>query len=107
MAIKRVGKQKGNDSERPVLITFSRTEERNKVIEAAKNTKFQNSCTLKKIRVKKDVHPGIRKEWKRLTEVYEEESKKPENAGHTIEFDKKRRVILRDNMILDRFMPHF
>ena len=36
-----------------------------------------------------------------------EENDKAENTGHTIKYDPKMRVLLRDNIVIDRFKPTF
>ena len=62
---------------------------------------------FKKIYVKKDTHPGVRKEWKRLYDAMAQEQRKPENAGANIQLDKKERVLRRDGRVIDKWKPSF
>ena len=62
--------------------------------------------SYKKIYIKKDTHPGVRREWKRLKDAEEEEKKKATNVGCNIRLDYKERVLYRDNVIIDRWQPH-
>ena len=56
--------------------------------------------------IKKDSHPEVRKEWRRLKEVEEEEKKKPTNVGCNIHIDYKQRVLYKDTVIIDKWRPH-
>lgn len=75
-----------------------------RILEKAQDLKANtghNKDKLKSIFIKKDMHPNIRKEWKRLYDVYENELKKPENVGRSVTFDKKKRCILIENKVID------
>ena len=76
---------------------------------ALNNTKALKGAgdAFKRIYVKKDVHPSLRKEWKRLSDAETAERRKPENAGCTIRFDRERRVLLRNDVIIDKWNPSF
>lgn len=56
---------------------------------------------------KKDVHPGVRKEWKRLREAEEREKERPENVGCVIRLDTRQRKLYRDNNVMDCWDPQF
>jgi hypothetical protein len=108
-AMKRLREQAAN-KKRPILLTFATTDARNKTLENAKKLNSAtgtHSVSLKKIFVKKDVHPMWKKEHARLRRVVKEEKEKPGNAGIHIEYDYKNRVVLRDGVVIDRFQPVF
>ena len=50
---------------RPILVETESTTIRNRIVAHAKNLKDDGE-QYKKIRVKKDTHPAVRREWKRL-----------------------------------------
>ena len=60
-----------------------------------------------RIYIKKDIHPAVRKELGRLRKVAKEENEKAANQGHKIEYDHKNRVVTRDGIVIDRFLPKF
>ena len=51
---------------RPILLTLKDESQRQHILKRAKNLKTAGE-DFKKIYVKKDIHPAVRKEWKRLT----------------------------------------
>lgn len=105
---KRIGKT-AVGKKRALLLSFNSRQARDDVLEKAKVLKEFNSeedqVTLKDVRIKKDTHPAWRKEHGRLHALVREEQKKPENAGVDINYDFKNRVVTRDGVIIDRFMP--
>ena len=102
---RRIGKE-DERKKRPLLVTFVSNRDRNQILNDAKKLKNEGD-NFKTIYVKKDTHPAIRKEWKRLFDAKEEEEKKAENAGVTITVDKRRRVLLKDGVIIDNWRPSF
>ena len=103
--VKRLG-QINQRRARPLLITVNDQRTRDSVIRCAKNLK-EAEGSLKNVYIKKDVHPAIRKENGRLRAREREEKEKPDNAGVNIVYDWKRRVLLRDGVIIDRYSPRF
>ena len=101
-SIQRLGK--AENKRRPMLIVGSGIGWRDKVLEKSKELK-NKGVAYKEIYVKKDVHPAVRREWWRLHNTKEEEQKRPENQGCTITIDYKRRVVLRDDVIIDKWSP--
>ena len=57
----------------------------------------------RKIFLKKDVHPDVRAEEKRLYEVFKAEKKKPENVNKDVVFNRKTRVVTVNAEEVDRF----
>lgn len=105
MTIKRIGKAIP-DKVRPILVTVSSVDTRSEITSNSRKLKDAGE-NFRKIRVKKDVHPAIRREWKRLHEAEAAEKAKPENEGHTIHFDTKNRHLTRDGVIIDTWQPSY
>jgi hypothetical protein len=101
--IKRLGK-KAENSVRPVLVIMASKKIRDDLVKKARTSKSQ---LLRDIRVKRDAHPSIRREWRRLHEVKEEEEKKPENAAKTIAINYKKREVMCDNAVIASWKPVF
>lgn len=95
--IKRLGVRETNKN-RPILVELTSMEERNRIVDAARGNGAEE---LEGIRIKKDVHPSVRAEWRRLFQVKEEEEKKAANAGCTITIDIRKRQVLRDGQVID------
>lgn len=85
---------------RAILVTFTSRTSRDKVLEKAKQLKEAGEI-YSKIYVKKDVHPNIRKEWKRLWEAEKSEKERPENVGCVIQFNTRERKLYRDGVVID------
>ena len=101
--VRRMGPRSA-DKVRPLMITLMSMDIRNKVVSAAKEC---SDPSLTDIRIKKDTHPAVRQEWKRLFEVKQTEQEKPENAGRTILVDMKKRQVICDNEVIDTWNPSF
>ena len=98
MAWRRIGSNK-EGKHKPILVSVSSMQKRNLI--ALKSSRLHESVQFQSIRVKKDKHPAVRKEWQRLFEVEAAEKAKPENAGKTIEVDKKNRTVLCNGSVID------
>ena len=116
-SIERLGKPRRSDRSilvdkapprgpRPIKITLSRASDRKQILTDAKKLEnFQEPFS--RIRMKKDTHPAIRKEFARLREIEHKEKDKPENQGKVVEYDHRRRAVLVDGQIVDSFQPVF
>ena len=106
---KRLGKEdqdKIRDGKvRPILIVVDSKETRDTVLEKAKalSTKGEN---YKKIYIKKDIHPEVRKEWDRLRAAETREKADPNNVGATIRLDTRERKLYRNDTVIDSWTPH-
>ena len=89
---------------RPILVEFKDKQVRDSVLSKTKKLK-ESSDPFKRIYIKKDVHPSVRKEWKRLREAETAEKNRPENVGCTIRLDVKERKLYRDDIVIDRWNP--
>lgn len=97
---RRLGSQGSNNKRRPVLVTLENKACRDQVLERARQLK-QAGGEFQKIYVKKDVHPSIRMEWKRLRDAASREKERPENAGCVIRLDTRERKLYRDGEVID------
>ena len=105
LQLKRLGKP--NDAnKRPLHVRFQDKSTRQSVLGKAKLLKTAEGA-YKKVFIKKDIHPVVWKEMDRLRKQTHIEAAKPENAGTDIRYDHKRRAILRDGIVIDRFSPSF
>ena len=80
--------------------------DRDKFTGGSKNLK-EAGPAYKKVYVRKDTHPAIRNEWKRLKDEERNAKDKPENAGARIVLDFKSRVLKRNDIIIDRWNPQY
>ena len=94
-----------NTRPRPIKVTLMSNEIQRKIITNAKSLK--DIPDYKDIYIKKDTHPAIRHEYGRLLKKEKAEKDKPNNASVEIKFDRKQRVLLRNNVVIDRFNPSF
>ena len=102
---KRLGEKKDRQI-RPILLKTRSREARDKLLEKAKSLSSKED-PYKSVYIKKDVHPLVRLEWKRLKDREKEENEKPENVGRPAVLDSKTRTLLRDGQIIDRWQPNF
>ena len=103
--VRRLGKP-NERNKRPILISLKDQAQRDIILDSAKNLK-NASAPFSTVYIKKDVHPAVRKETGRLRKREKEEKEKAENVGVNITYDWKNRVLLRDGVVIDRFMPRF
>lgn len=101
---KRLGQARQSGS-RPILWILPNDVKRKDVLDKA--ALLGNSAPLDGMKLKKDQHPALRKEWRRLFVSEETEKKKPENVGATIALDRVNRTLTRDGVVIDRFCANF
>ncbi len=94
----------GGDRCRPILFTLRDKNQRPTILDHAKNLKELGE-PFKKIFVKKDVHPSVRKEWQRLRDVEKTERERPENVGCVIRLDPLERKVYKDGCVIDSWKP--
>ena len=100
---RRLGKAHVDHSPRPLLISLPTVEVARKVVASTKPI----DGDFTDIHIKRDIHPAFRKEWGRLYRVENAEKQKAENGGRLVTFDKKKRQILVDNVIVDYWKLDF
>ena len=91
---------------RPILISMATKDNKFKVLEKSSRLKSVGDI-YSNIYIKKDVHPSVREEWRRLRSVETAEKEKPENVGCTIHLDTKERKVYRDGIVIDSWKPQF
>ncbi len=104
-SIRRLG-QENAEKKRPIHITVNNPQQRDDIMKVVKNLK-QARGNMARVYVKKDTHPAARKEYARIRKREKEEREKPANVGTNIEYDWRRRILLRDGLVIDRFSPRF
>lgn len=87
---------------RPILVVVSSREQRDAVLDKAKQLKDAGDI-YKAIYIKKDVHPSVRGEWKRLHDVVKTEKDRPENHGCDISLNFRERKVYKDGVVIDQW----
>jgi hypothetical protein len=107
VSIQRLGKQRPaeTDRPRPILFTVNTTDERNSILSVAKKLK-DGPKNVRKVFLKKDVHPAIRREYDRLRKVEKQERDKPDNESRDVKYNHENRTITIDGIVVDTFNPH-
>ena len=102
----RLGKIRVGGTCRPLKIVLKRRQDRAIILEKSSTLGSQNT-PMNDIRLKKDTHPAIRREFARLRDVEKREKEKPDNSGRTVTYDHQQRAVLVDGIVVDSFMPTF
>lgn len=105
ISCKRIGKNVDPNKERPILVTLEDAKARNAVLSGTGELARDQACG--DIKVKKDVHPAVRREWGRLYAVFDQVKNDPNNTRKNIVFDKQKRCIMKDNVKIDSWKPRF
>ena len=108
--VKRLGKIRETEGDentvhkRPLLVEVNTREMRFSVLKNSRKLKDSpEDSWMKSVFIKADEHPEIRKEMKRLNDVFKQERDKPENTGIEIRFDRKARKVTRNGETIDSF----
>lgn len=102
---KRLGNLVGN-RKRPILVTLAGREVRDKILEKASALK-ESGEAYSRIYIKRDVHPSVRNEWKRLRDAERNEKERPENVGCVVRLDTRERKLYRDGIVIDTWNQQF
>ena len=107
-SMQRLGEQRGDNSAwpRPLKLTLHAATDRKKILQSTNALKTAGA-QLSKVYIKKDTHPGIRREMKRLRDTEKREREKPDNQGRTVTYDWKARCVKVDGIIVDSYRPSF
>ncbi len=92
--------------QRPILLTLADKNQRAALLDNASRLKTCGD-NFSRIYVKKDVHPSVRKEWRRLRDVEAAEKAKPENVGCVIRLDTRERKVYKDDTVIDAWNAQF
>ena len=88
---------------RPILIVVNSRNDRDAALDKSKELKTPGNGNYKNIFIKKDVHPSVRAEWKRLHEVVKIEKDRPGNSESVIYLDFKARKVFKDGNLIDQW----
>lgn len=102
---RRLGNSVG-DRKRPILVTVASKDVRDKILEKTRVLK-ESGEVYSRIYIKRDVHPSVRAEWKRLREVERKEKERPENVGCVVRLDTRERKLYRDGVVIDSWSQQF
>ena len=100
-SVRRIGQQ-DPAKVRPLMVTVSKNEIRNNLVDTARGNQ-----TLGRVKVKRDSHPAVRAEWKRLFDLVTSEEAKPGNVGRNIRVDIKKKQVLCDDLVIDSWKTNF
>ena len=92
-----------NSKRRTILAEVNSKTDRDSALIKGKDLKTHTSDIYHKIFVKKDQHQSVRKEWKRLHEVFKTEKERPSNQACRIEFNFRERKVYKDGEIIDQW----
>ena len=102
---RRLGRREGT-RKRPILVIVESKDVRDSV--KTKASKLKNAGDqFKRIYIKRDEHPSVRNEWKRLRAAEAQEKERPENLGCTIRLDTRERRLYKDGVVIDRWNPQY
>lgn len=102
----RTGDEPTPRRNRPILLTLQNKDQRTNILDNARRLKDAGEG-FSRIYIKKDVHPSVRREWKRLRDAEAAERSRPENAGSVIRLDTRERKLYRDGDVIDSWNPQF
>ena len=91
---RRLGRGEAGARKLPILVTLPSRKARDKVLVNTRKLK-EAGAPYERVFVKKDVHPGVKNEWKRLRDVEAAEKGRPENVGCVIRLDTRERKVYR------------
>ena len=106
--LRRLGEKPRNRNttyKRPLKVRVN-SNLRPEILTKSKKLKESNG-DLSKVFIRKDTHPGILKEQKRIKDVVKQEKEKPENIGKNVQYNWKERTVTVDDVIIDNFNPTF
>ena len=104
---RRLGRRDGNvNRKRPILVEVESREVRDSILRKTSKLK-EGGAAYQRIFIKKDVHPSVRNEWKRLREAENLEKNRPENVGCVIRLDPRERKLYRDDVVIDSWSASY
>ena len=104
--MERLGqKNEGQENRnRPLKVTLETRTMRESILRNSKKLKDQpEGSHYKRVFLKRDQHPDIRNEEKRLYEVFKAERDKPENGEKEVVFNRRTRIVTVNGDEIDRF----
>ena len=90
----------------PLLVKLKSSQARKTILN--NREKIDDQGNYSGVKMKRDQHPAIRREWGRLHDVFRAEQSKPENTGRDIIFDRQnRKIVDKNGEIIDMWQPNF
>ena len=105
---KRVGRLEAGKT-RPLILPMGSKKARDDVLAKTANLKTfgDEDHIFRKVYLKKDIHPAVSKEWKRIRDAEKREKENPANQGVEIKLNPDTRELMRDGVVIDRFTPSY
>ena len=101
-SIRRIGKHDGT-KRRPILAVVDSKTDRDSALDKGKDLKSHGNEIYHKIYVKKDQHPSVRQEWRRLHTVFKTEKDQSSNQAGNIQFNFRERKVYKDGVVIDQW----
>ena len=107
--VKRIGTRSKKEGARcrPILVITDSLDSKKKILKNKSQLKDQNEEQYKSIYIKADQPIAIQREWRRLKDRLKTEKDAPTNQGVTIRIDYKKRELLRNDTVIDKFRSPF
>lgn len=103
---RRLGQRNpGCTRKRPILVIMGSRSDRDNTLKKSPSLKGRGA-PYDKIFIKKDVHPAVRQEWRRLYDVTTAKKERPESQGCNIRLDARERKVYRDGIVIDQWNLH-
>ena len=99
---RRIGRN-DDGRRRPIMVEVLAKTDRDNALDKAKLLKNHNNDIYRKIYVKRDQHPSVRQEWKRLHTVFDTEKNRPGNQASDISFNYRERKVYKDGVVIDQW----
>ena len=88
---------------RPIIAEVESKSDRDTALVKGKDLKTHSKDVFHRIYIKKDQHPSVRQEWKRLHTVFQTEKARPGNEACDIQFVFKERKVYKDGQVIDQW----
>ena len=99
---RRIGRYESS-KRRPIIAVVNSKADRDSALDKGKDLKSHTKEIYHRIYVKKDQHPTVREEWKRLHTVFQTEKERPTNHDCDIQFNFRERKIYKDGTVIDQW----
>ena len=102
-SIRRIGSNHDGSRRRPIIAEVESKTDKDTALDKGKDLKTHSNEIYHRIYVKKDQHPSVRQEWKRLHTVFTTEKERPGNEGCDIQFNFRERKVYKNGVIIDQW----
>lgn len=91
---------------RPILVVLDSKDRCDRILRETRKLK-DRGAPFDRIFIKKDLHPAVREEWRRLRAAEATEKNRPENQGCEIRLDARERKLYRDGTVIDEWKCNY